>query len=64
MKGLLHQVIILKIVSKYNSSVESVKSVQDACLHGLSLMGRNDLLCITGSIMTVGEARKMLLPYQ
>lgn len=52
---------ILKIVSKYNTSVESVKSVQDACLRGISLMGRNDLLCVTGSIMTVGEARSFLL---
>ena len=51
---------ILKIVSKYNSSVKAVKSVHEACLYGISLMKKNDLLCIAGSIMTVGEARSFL----
>jgi dihydrofolate synthase/folylpolyglutamate synthase len=52
---------ILKIASTYNSRAESVQSVHNACVRGVSQMEQNDLLCITGSIMTVAEARSFLL---
>jgi dihydrofolate synthase/folylpolyglutamate synthase len=52
---------LLKEMRKYNERVKSVESVKDACLEGLSLMKENDLMCITGSIVVVGEARKTLV---
>ncbi len=51
---------LLKEMRKYNDRVKPIESVRDACLYGLSLMKENDLICVTGSIATVGEARKTL----
>ncbi len=41
--------------------VMSIENVKDACRIVLSLCGKDDIICITGSVFTVGEAREFLL---
>jgi folylpolyglutamate synthase/dihydropteroate synthase len=41
---------------------EIAEDLKEAIERGLSLTQKEDLLCITGSLYTVGEARGYLLP--
>ncbi|MEW6070566.1 MAG: folylpolyglutamate synthase/dihydrofolate synthase family protein, partial [Candidatus Thermoplasmatota archaeon] len=47
-------------ILRYKNRVIVVKDVEDAINCALSLAGKNELVCITGSIFVVGEARDYL----
>jgi dihydrofolate synthase/folylpolyglutamate synthase len=51
---------IEKIIKKQNKNlkVDNKKHIKDAIQHALSLIQKNDLLCISGSLYTVSEARE------
>lgn len=52
---------IAKEILNYKTAVTIVKNVNSAVEHAISLAGMNDIICITGSIFVVGEARDWLL---
>jgi dihydrofolate synthase/folylpolyglutamate synthase len=41
---------------------EIIEDLKEAIERGLSITGQEDLLCITGSLYTVGEARAYFHP--
>ena len=53
---------LLTVLGQNGKSAEIVEDLGEAIGKGLSIMDREDLLCITGSLYTVGEARAYLLP--
>jgi dihydrofolate synthase/folylpolyglutamate synthase len=50
-----------EVAGETGKSPEVVEDLQEAIRKGLSMTGKEDLLCITGSLYTVGEARAYLL---
>jgi dihydrofolate synthase/folylpolyglutamate synthase len=44
---------------KLTTHAEIVGDVKEAVRKAMALAGRNDLICVTGSLYTVGEAREM-----
>lgn len=52
---------LIQAASRYGKPVNSVKSVKDACKKALSLASPTDCVCVSGSLFTVGEARRYLL---
>src|SRR3990170_3046164 len=50
-----------KYVRPYSKKVKLINNVEDACRTALSMSSAADMVCITGSIFTVGEARRFLL---
>lgn len=52
---------LAKIGAKYVEQVEVIPKIEDAIQRGLELAGVEDLLCITGSIYMVADARKMIM---
>jgi dihydrofolate synthase/folylpolyglutamate synthase len=53
---------LLSVLGQNGKRAEIVEDLGEAIGKGLSIMDREDLLCITGSLYTVGEARAHLLP--
>lgn len=51
--------ILYEEVKKYHKETEIVRDVKEAVSLALSLAQREDLVCITGSTFTVGEAREL-----
>jgi len=51
-----------KALGQNGKKAEVIEDLQEAIDRGLSLTGEGDLLCITGSLYTVGEARTYFLP--
>ena len=49
--------LLKKILGRSGKKAEIVEDLNEAIARGLSLVGKEDLLCITGSLYTVGEAR-------
>lgn len=50
--------LIEKEARKYNKNTIVKKKVSDAVKYALSVAGKGDLICITGSLYVVGEARR------
>jgi len=55
-------VLLQKSLERNGEKAEIVEGVQRAIDRGLSMASSEDLLCITGSLYTVGEARAYFLP--
>ncbi len=52
--------IIAKKLQEWNVKYHQIKDVRKAVIYTLSIAHPKDLICITGSLFTVGEARKSL----
>jgi dihydrofolate synthase/folylpolyglutamate synthase len=52
--------LLQKALGKNGKKAEIVEDLREAVTRGLSLTGREDLLCITGSLYMVGEAKAFL----
>jgi dihydrofolate synthase/folylpolyglutamate synthase len=49
-------------LGKNGKRAEIIEDLKEAIEKGLSITGEKDLLCITGSLYTVGEARAYFRP--
>lgn len=56
---------LAKIINGYHVNHCAIDDVKEATRHALSTASPNDLICITGSLFTVGEARDVFkkMPY-
>ncbi|MBS3906837.1 MAG: bifunctional folylpolyglutamate synthase/dihydrofolate synthase [Syntrophaceae bacterium] len=54
--------LLRKALGRNGKKAEVIEDFRKAIDRGLSLAGEEDILCITGSLYTVGEARSYLLP--
>lgn len=54
--------LLQRALAQNREKVEIIQDVQKAIDRGLSMATSDDLLCITGSLYTVGEARAYFLP--
>jgi dihydrofolate synthase/folylpolyglutamate synthase len=54
--------LLKKMLGRSGKKAEIVEDLNEAIERGLSLIGKEDLLCITGSLYTVGEARAYFRP--
>jgi dihydrofolate synthase/folylpolyglutamate synthase len=54
--------LLKKMLGRSGKKAEIVEDLNDAIERGLSLVEKEDLLCITGSLYTVGEARAYFRP--
>jgi len=54
--------LLKKALGENGKKAEIVEDLKGAIDRGLSMTGERDLLCITGSLYTVGEARAYFLP--
>jgi len=50
---------LARIIKGYNVKHYKVDDVKEATLYALSIASRKDLICIAGSLFTVGEAREV-----
>lgn len=51
---------LLAISRAYNQNSTGIRDVEEALEYGLELTGKEDLLCVTGSIFLLGEAKAWL----
>jgi len=49
--------LLEKTLGQNGRRAEKIENLEEAIRKGLSIAGREDLLCITGSLYTVGEAK-------
>ena len=49
--------LLAKTLGQNGRRAEKIENLEEAIRKGLSIAGREDLLCITGSLYTVGEAK-------
>ena len=54
--------LLKKVLGKNGKKTEIIEDLKTAIERGLSITGPEDLLCITGSLYTVGEARAYFHP--
>jgi dihydrofolate synthase/folylpolyglutamate synthase len=54
--------LLKKALGKNGKRAEIIEDLREAIEKGLSITGQGDLLCITGSLYTVGEARAYFHP--
>jgi len=54
--------LLKKMLGRSGKKAEIVEDLNEAIERGLSLIEKEDLLCITGSLYTVGEARAYFRP--
>ncbi len=54
--------LLRKVLGRNGKKAEVIEDFRKAIDKGLSLTGEEDILCITGSLYTVGEARSYFLP--
>jgi dihydrofolate synthase/folylpolyglutamate synthase len=54
--------LLKKVLGKNGKKTEIIEDLKEAIERGLSITGPEDLLCITGSLYTVGEARAYFHP--
>jgi dihydrofolate synthase/folylpolyglutamate synthase len=54
--------LLRKALGQNGKKAEVIEDFKKAIDRGLSLTGKEDILCITGSLYTVGEARSYFLP--
>jgi len=45
---------------QYADRVRRIEGVKDACLYAMAKATVDDMICVTGSVFTVGEAREAL----
>jgi dihydrofolate synthase/folylpolyglutamate synthase len=57
-----HPTSLKKALGQNGGKADIVEDLKDAIERGLSITKEEDLLCITGSLYTVGEARAYFLP--
>ena len=50
----------LEKAGRYKDRVRLIEGVKDACLYAMAEAAADDMICITGSVFTVGEAKKAL----
>ena len=53
--------IIAKRLQEWNVKYHQKKDVKEAVIYALSMAHPKDLICITGSLFTIGEARRIFL---
>ena len=46
---------------RFADRVRRIEGVKDACLYAMAQATADDMICVTGSVFTAGEARKVLL---
>ena len=51
--------IIAKRLQEWNVKYHQIKDVKEAVIYALSIANPKDLICVTGSLFTVGEARRI-----
>ena len=51
--------IIAKRLQEWNVKYHQIKDVKEAVIYALSMAHPKDLICITGSLFTIGEARRI-----
>jgi dihydrofolate synthase/folylpolyglutamate synthase len=56
--------LLKKVLGKNRKRTEIIENLKEAIERGLSITGQEDLLCITGSLYTVGEARAYFHPQE
>jgi dihydrofolate synthase / folylpolyglutamate synthase len=56
-----HPNLLKESLGRYPRKAEIIEDLEKAIDKGISIAGKEDLLCITGSLYTVGEARAYLL---
>jgi dihydrofolate synthase/folylpolyglutamate synthase len=56
--------LLKKVLGKNGKRTEIIEDLKEAIERGLSITGQEDLLCITGSLYTVGEARAYFHPQE
>jgi dihydrofolate synthase/folylpolyglutamate synthase len=56
--------ILKKALGRDGKRAEIIEDLKEAIGRGLSITGQEDLLCITGSLYTVGEARAYFHPQE
>jgi dihydrofolate synthase/folylpolyglutamate synthase len=54
--------LLKKALGQNEKKAEIAEDLEEAIERGLSLTQKEDLLCITGSLYTVGEARAYFYP--
>jgi dihydrofolate synthase/folylpolyglutamate synthase len=54
--------LLKKALGRNGKKAETIEDLKEAIGRGLSMTGQEDLLCITGSLYTVGEARAFFRP--
>ena len=54
--------LLEKALKENGKTVEAIEDLEEAIKRGLSLTGKEDLLCITGSLYMVGEAKAYFHP--
>jgi dihydrofolate synthase/folylpolyglutamate synthase len=54
--------LLKKALGRNGKRAEIIEDLKEAIERGLSITGQEDLLCITGSLYTVGEARAYFYP--
>jgi len=54
--------LLKKVLGRNGKRAEIIEDLKEAIERGLSITGQEDLLCITGSLYTVGEARAYFHP--
>jgi len=54
--------LLEKALKENGKTVEAIEDLEEAIKRGLSLTGGEDLLCITGSLYMVGEAKAYFHP--
>lgn len=52
---------LYKVAVKYNQNVTVVEDVKEAVRESLNEAKKDDIICVTGSLYTVGEARQFLV---
>ena len=50
---------IAEIIKGYHVKHDAIDDVNEAIHHALSTASTDDLICVTGSLFTVGDARKV-----
>jgi dihydrofolate synthase/folylpolyglutamate synthase len=53
---------LARLARKHGSNVETRVDVTEALTRACDLAGQDDLICVTGSLTVVGEARAVLIP--
>lgn len=53
--------VLCNKVKPYAARVKLIERVEDACKTALSMAAADDMICVTGSVFTVGEARNFFM---